>query len=305
MPELVVGNIHILELQARKRADSDPVGASADLAIRFLKVGHDDHGKYWDGDSWEAAAVVAATPTTFHGQQYSLPAAAVVADMRGGRITARVADADAIQVGEEIQYPIVLYTLDTLIGLTGQYQITVHVQDADTNDIPGVSVTIYSEDNSTFITSGDAGTTGDRVFALDAGAYQVRLGKDLYGFTVPEEMVVSEDDTKTFTGTAFTAPTPANPNNCSIYGTLRDAGGNNLVGETVKIHAAVPQGTAGVMLGKQPLQKTTDSSGKFTIEVQKLAVVWVFNPEVGVWKKLTVPNAVNQDISTWTTWVPS
>ncbi|KKK88312.1 hypothetical protein LCGC14_2744440, partial [marine sediment metagenome] len=104
MPELVIGSVHILELQARKRADGDPVGASVDIAIRFLMVGHADHGKNWNGSAWVAAAVVAATPLTFHGQQYSLPSAALDADKRGGWIAVRVADAAAVQVGEEIQY---------------------------------------------------------------------------------------------------------------------------------------------------------------------------------------------------------
>jgi hypothetical protein len=304
--EMVVGNAHVIEVQARKRADSDPTVGTIGLTIRFLKNGHADHGKYWDGAAWQAAVqVVATTPLSFHAHQYAFAAGTLAADMRGGWITARVADASAIHVGDEARYSIVLYTLDNLIGQLGEHAITVHVQDENTFDLPNANVSIYTSDNSTFITAGVTDAGGDKIFALAAGTYKVRLSLNLYGFTVPETMVVSTDDTKTFTGTSFTAPTPANPDNCSIYGTLRDAGGNLLVGETVKIYAATPQGLAAVMLGERGLQATTDASGEFTIEVQKLAVVWVHNPVTGVQKKLTVPNAASQDISTWTTWVPA
>ena len=94
---------------------------------------------------------------------------------------------------------------------TGNREITIHVEDADTNNLQDVLVRIGEASQYTDV-------NGDAIFALDDGSYDVILRKNFVDFTVPESLTVSGDATHDYSGTLIEVSTPENPNTCVVYG---------------------------------------------------------------------------------------
>ena len=295
---LRINKAAIIEIQARARAGDDPTVGNIGLAIRFFKDGHANDGHYQTAaGAWQAgAAVVTSTQGDFHAHQYVLPDTALVTGMEGGRLTVRAADAAAI--GPTADFAIVIAGYAAVP--TGLRQITIHVQDGVAAPISGVHISVYDATNVTFLTRGDTDTNGNLLVALDDATYKLRLAKGTTGFTVPETMTITKDETFTFTGTPFVAPTAVDPGDCAVYGTIWDSENKPWAGVQIDAYATTPQFVGDITMGMRLGTVMTDALGKFTIDLGKGVEVRFKVVDAGIdWTK-TVPNAANQDVKDWT-----
>ena len=289
-------------------------GSQVATGTMYISIWRESDLKFWDGDSWETApgSWPEATYKKVAGWIYLLSAAAS-AGMNGDTIHYTFTDhmtpgsATSVCGGGEHQ---VRTTTELVEISSGLRQVTIHFQDGDTNDIPNVNAAIYSEDNGTYKTQGEANAGGDMSVNLDDGTYSVRSHKDLWGFTNPETIVVTQDETFTITGTAFSAPTPSDPDYCVIYGTVRDTTGQPLAGARVWAQATTPQAVSAIQKSNRPKStKTNYEEGKphagkpvgyFKIELTKLTEVrFKIAGGTNLDVVRTVPNAANQDVADW------
>ncbi len=184
---------------------------------------------------------------------------------------------------------------------TGARQVTIHVEDTSAVDLSGVQVDIFDSTNTTLLLRVFTDIAGDVTVAIDDGAYAVRLFKSLHTFTVPETLTVTMNQTTTFVGTPVTIPIPSAPNLCVIFGTLVNAGGEDLVGANVRAFAVVDptQAVGGLQLADPIAETTTDQDGFFQLELIRLSLVLFIIEEAGIEFIRTVPDLTSQDLTTW------
>lgn len=183
---------------------------------------------------------------------------------------------------------------------TGARQVTIHVQDTALVDVQGVQVDIFDSTNTILLVQLFTDINGDAVVAIDDGTYSVRLFKSLFSFTVPETLVVTGDQTTTYTGTAFAAPIPSAPNLCVIFGTIRNAAGIPLAGVCIQAFATkLPQDVGGAQLGEKIAEVRTDTAGFFQIELVRTLVVRFIVEGTDFDQIKTVPDLASQDLTTW------
>jgi hypothetical protein len=88
---------------------------------------------------------------------------------------------------------------------------------------------------------------------------------------------------------------------CTIYGTVRDVGGDPIIGAEVDAYAyTTPQVSGGVQLSEEVVSATTNAVGYFEMDLARGASVRFSIEETGRDETLTVPSAASQDIATWT-----
>lgn len=189
--------------------------------------------------------------------------------------------------------------IDLLTPPAGLYEVTIHTKDGGGAPVPFVNVAIYDQTNTTQIWSERTDSNGDWKPSLNAGTYKVRKSKNWFSFAAAETMVVTKDETFTFVGTAFTAPTPSHPNNCVIYGYAWSSGGEAATNARVNMYAVIPQAVSDVQLTDYATHTTTDDDGYFEIEQIKNSEVWVEIAGAGPKVKKTVPDTDNQLFATW------
>lgn len=213
-------------------------------------------------------------------------------EIAASELAIRGADSDTLETLSD--------QLDTVTAPAGARQITIHVEDELAASIPGAQVSIYDSLNTTFITRSTTDPDGDYVVALDDATYQLRIIKDLFGFTTPEPIVVTADAVKTIIGTAFTAPTPSSADLCVIYGTLRDTAGVVQAGACVEAYAVVPQVNGAIQASDRIAHTATNASGYFELELTIDMEIWLKAESTGIDESRTVPDAPSQNIATWT-----
>ena len=122
-------------------------------------------------------------------------------------------------------------------------------------------------------------------------------------FTIPEVIVVSGNGSFTISGISQTnIMVPSAPNLCVIFGTIHNAGGNDLEGLCVQAFATTdpPQAVGGIQLGDPLAETTTDQNGFFQLELIRLSEVRFVIEEAGIDFIRIVPDLASQDLTTWT-----
>ena len=149
----------------------------------------------------------------------------------------------------------------------GNNQITVHVQDGGALPIPDVFVRIADASGVITLGTGYTNASGDVVFALDDGDYQVILRKALVNFTVPELLTVTVDATVDYTGDVLVPSAPVQPNTCVVYGVVIDNGGNVVAGAEVYIQELDRATFAGTEKIVKSVETVSDANGYWELEV--------------------------------------
>jgi hypothetical protein len=143
---------------------------------------------------------------------------------------------------------------------TGNRAITIHVQDAVAAPIADVLVRIGTASVYT-------NPSGDALFTLDDGDYDVYLRKDFVTFTIPEALTVAGDGTHPYTGTVFAPAVPTAPNTCVVYGVVTDNGPNVVEGTKIFINT-VDNGTfAGENKIVKNQETTSAADGTWQLEL--------------------------------------
>lgn len=187
-----------------------------------------------------------------------------------------------------------------VVGPVGTRAITIHTQDDGAANLGGVRVSLYSDSGRTALVGRvTTDAAGDVTIGLADGTYYWSASKNLYSFT-PSSFVVSGSATKTITGTGVSPSVPASPNACTVYGTILDATGTPVNGETIKAVARVPDSANGNALSLKEATATTDASGYFELELVRESQVVLTCATLGIAATYTVPDSATQDITTWT-----
>ena len=149
--------------------------------------------------------------------------------------------------------------LDQITG-TGNRVITIHVEDVDTNPLQDVLVRIGEASQTTDV-------SGDAVFALDDGDYDVILRKNFVSFTVPEALTVAGDGTHNFTGTLIMPSAPTQPDTCVVFGYVIDDGGNPVENAEILINETDDSTFANTQKVVLDKETTSDANGFWELEV--------------------------------------
>lgn len=142
---------------------------------------------------------------------------------------------------------------------TGDRVITIHVQDVDTNDLQDVLVRIDEASQYTDV-------SGDAVFALDDGSYDVILRKNFVSFTVPESLTVAGDGTHPYTGTLIIPSVPTQPDTCVVYGTTIDDSRAVVSGAKISIKETNDNTFSNTQKLIKTTETTSDSNGFWKLE---------------------------------------
>jgi hypothetical protein len=153
-----------------------------------------------------------------------VPTVSTVTDGAKGSVCteARLSELDAANMPGDI---------DNILGQvtgTGNRVVTINVKDDGANNLQDVLVRIGEASRYTDV-------SGNAVFALNDGSYDVILRKNLVSFTVPEPLTVAGTGTYPFTGVLIVPSVPTQPNTCVVYGTVIDDGGNLVSGAAISI----------------------------------------------------------------------
>lgn len=137
------------------------------------------------------------------------------------------------------------------------------------------------------------------VFALNAGDYSVRLLKSGYQFAV-EDVTVAADLTQTVYGEAVTIPAAGDVESCMVYEYCFDAAAQSPLSRVTATAAIIslPYNYAGRLYSCANVSGTYDAdTGLVSWELVRGAVVFFKIQEVGVARRVTIPNAATARLS--------
>ena len=143
---------------------------------------------------------------------------------------------------------------------TGNRVITIHVEDAVAAPLADVLVRIGTASQTT-------DTSGDAVFALDDGDYDVILRKDFVTFTVPESLTVAGDGTHDYTGAVFAPDVPTQPDTCVVFGIVTDNGGAPVEDAEIFINTVDDTTFAGELKIVKNQETTSAADGTWQLEL--------------------------------------
>jgi len=182
----------------------------------------------------------------------------------------------------------------------GIRQVTISVVDGVDAPVPSVTVAVYDATNTTLISRGTTGPSGEVDFALDDATYSVRLARVGYTFSTPQVLIVSDDARTEYEGSAWVPTAPSELDKCMLYDWVVDAAGQPVSGATIDVYAAVPGSAGDHQLANPIVTHTTASDGYVEFELLRNARVKIMAPALGFEDtKKTVPDAVNKRLSTW------
>lgn len=155
---------------------------------------------------------------------------------------------------------------------SGAFIVTVTVTDNHSVVVPGANVRLTQGIN-TYVAEADG--SGVASFSLDAATYARSVTKSGYTFT-PDTMTVSASANFSAVMTINVVPSPpSSPDQCRVYGYVRNQKTGALVANAEVVAYRLPQVPAkanGILIGTEK-RATSDSTGRFTIDLEKSASV--------------------------------
>ncbi len=98
----------------------------------------------------------------------------------------------------------------------GANQVTLTIEDTDTDPIEGVEVQVWNSADTVLQSISTTNASGQVVVMLDDGSYKVKLFKSLVTFDVPEDLTVSGTTVDTYTGTIATITPGSGAGECEV-----------------------------------------------------------------------------------------
>lgn len=187
-----------------------------------------------------------------------------------------------------------------LTGGAGIFAVTIQVyRSGTTTPIADVSACVSDSngDVTGFCQRSSAG--GLCVFALNAGTYSLRLLKSGYQFAVVA-LTVTADMTQTVFGEPVAIPAPSDAESCVVYEYCFDAASQTPLSRVTATAAIIslPYNYAGRLHSCADVAGTyLATTGLLSWELARGAVVWFKIREVGVARRVTIPNAATARLS--------
>lgn len=191
--------------------------------------------------------------------------------------------------------------LNSISGTAGSRSIDFTIDDGSSG-VPGALITVLNAAADAVITVGTCDANGLKTLPLNDATYTVRVTAAGYALA-DQALVVSADAAVGYSMTAFAAPSPSDPDNCTLYGYTADISDAVYANATVTVapESVSSQGVfgAGKAIKTAAVSTTTNGSGYFAIEAIKGVKVRLTIADAGVVIIKDVPNAASQDVSTW------
>ena len=173
-------------------------------------------------------------------------------------------------------------------GGGGGSTATITIKDTDGAGavVAGATVYVYDSANSVRMGAGLTNASGVATINLPGdGTYKIRLYKASWTqSTNPETLTLSGDTADEYYMTEFTATPPSGSTTTTLYGTLRDANGNDLANAVVKATQSRPGYFDGTDSGisTSSVSATTNSTGYFEMTLVRGATYKMYIDEIEV-----------------------
>jgi hypothetical protein len=176
-------------------------------------------------------------------------------------------------------------------GGSGASTVEISVLDGDDAAIPDVSVQIWNTGLDSLIASAVSDASGQATFALDDGAYSVKLRKAGVNFDAVSDLAVSGDTEESYTGSPLTIGAPVDPGSCRIYEYVFDlAGVSALAAVTATARLYTKPYVSTEIHASDEVEGTYDAeTGLVYWEVARGATVYVAITEAAFYAIATVP----------------
>jgi hypothetical protein len=189
------------------------------------------------------------------------------------------------------------------VAPTGSEQLTITVEDGGANPITDVDVQILNSLDTIVLGTGRTDGNGEYSRNIDQGDYKVRLNKNQYDFTVPEDLTVGVGPVaQTYVGSALTQAVPVSPVICRVFGFSVTQDGGSVPTEfdgTAEI-ISLPHTDSSTFYPGQKVKGQYDkaNSGNFYWELPQGASVTVKVNSMGVNTTFVVPNEATRALNT-------
>lgn len=222
-------------------------------------------GRYWDGNSFEVAVtqlamteVSASNLPGYYEFDFEQPEVAATY-----RVFYRHT---AAPVGVDAETHEVTGVSDPT---TGAREITFNLRDQADAPVPYGRVDVFdSTDTNLLVSVADSDGDGSIVMHLDDGTYQVRAIALRFTLdTIPTPIVVSADAEHDLDGTLTTPAASADPDLCTVTGTLRSADGVAVADVNVDFYADGPQGIDADLFVRSRVRVTSDIAGLIEVDL--------------------------------------
>jgi hypothetical protein len=141
-------------------------------------------------------------------------------------------------------------------------------QSSDSSNIALAQIQVLDSLQNSTIGLLTSDSQGRGFFALDNGTYCVRMYKPGWQFTVPETLVVSDDEDTAYYADAFDPGSPPQAALCRVYGWIHDI--NNQPAEGAKIEASIrtiPLRYQNIVISPYYRSTTTDEKGYWYLDM--------------------------------------
>jgi hypothetical protein len=301
---IVAGQIKDLMAAVHLASDGSQVASGTIFAVVRLESDDADDGKFWDDndDTWQASPV--AWPTATHTEAgqwvFALPASATTGKANDSihfTLTDNLTEASATTICGGGEHKVL--SGQPAVEPDGSRAITVHTQEADTTTIPQATVSLWADASHTIlVTRVTTDVSGDAALALDDGTYYHTTVKSGYTFAAGS-FVVSADATHNVTGVDVAPASPSAPDLCVVFGTILDASGDPVVGETITANILTPATSDSNRLSNNQVSADTDANGFVELELIRESQVTFSTESLDMRGRYTVPDAASQDLATW------
>lgn len=167
--------------------------------------------------------------------------------------------------------------LETVSAAVGAREVTLSLEDQDTDPVPFGVFDVFDASNTTFLVRvRDEDGDGDAVVYLNDGTYAIRATAPRFTQnTPPAALVVNGVEALTVSGVVTPAASSGDPALCTVSGTARSADGEPIEGLVVGFYADGPQGLGDDVLTQHRVEVTTDADGYFEVDLVREARVRV------------------------------
>jgi len=158
---------------------------------------------------------------------------------------------------------------------TGTNSVLIRCRDSsDSSAVAFAQIQVLDSTESSTIGLLTSDSQGRGFFALDQGAYRVRLYKPGWQFVVPETLLVTGDEDKTYYAQAFDPGMPPQASLCRVYGWVHDINDQPVVG--TKIEAGirtVPLRYQNLLISPYHKSTLTDTQGYWYLDIYPNSVL--------------------------------
>jgi hypothetical protein len=152
---------------------------------------------------------------------------------------------------------------------TGTNSVVIRCRDSsDSSSVAFAQIQVLDSTESSTIGLLTSDSQGRGFFALDQGAYRIRLYKPGWQFVVPETLTVDGDEDRTYFAQAFDPGNPPQASLCRVYGWVHDIKDQPVVGAKIEAGIrSVPLRYQNLLISPYHNSTLTDTQGFWYLDI--------------------------------------